>query len=90
MVIKSPIRLAIDGDAVLKEAANRIGHASQRAQPASGFENSARPVTAVGQLALLSRPGREEPSAGVICMAGYPPEELCARKFGSSRITGVG
>ena len=52
MLIKTPTRLAIDGDAVLKEAVNRISHASQSAQP--GRRDFLRRSLTLGGLAMLT------------------------------------
>jgi len=52
MIIKTPTRLAIDGDAVLKEAVNRFNHASQSAQPAR--RDFLRRSLTLGSLAMLT------------------------------------
>jgi DMSO/TMAO reductase YedYZ molybdopterin-dependent catalytic subunit len=52
MIIKPTTRLAIDGDAVLKEAVNRISHASRSAQPAR--RDFLRRSLTLGGLAMLT------------------------------------
>lgn len=52
MIIKTPTRLAIDGDAVLKEAVNRISHAKQGSQPVR--RDFFRRSLTLGGLAILT------------------------------------